>query len=68
MHHKSNQAFIILLAAMSLSAAALILSIPALFGTPDAGQLWLAAVLGILTAALGAAVLLLRPQRRGNGA
>ena len=68
MHHKSNQAFIILLAAMSLSAAALILSIPALFGTPDAGQLWLAAVLGILTAALGTAVLFLRPQRRGNGA
>ena len=68
MHTKPNRIFIGLLLAMSLAAAALILSIPTLFDSPVPGQLWLAAVLGILTAALGTAVLLLRPKRRGNGA
>lgn len=68
MHKKPNRVFISLLLAMSLAAAALILNIPALFDSPEPGQLWLAAVLGILTAALGAAVLLLRPQRLSNGA
>ena len=66
MHNKSNWVFISLLLAMSLAAAALVLSIPALFGSPEPGQLWLAAVLAILTAVLGTAVLLLRPQRRGT--
>ena len=68
MHNKSNWVFISLLLAMSLAAAALVLSIPALFGSPGPGQLWLATGLGLLTAALGTAVMLLRPQRRGNGA
>ncbi|MER2134471.1 MAG: hypothetical protein ABS910_07310 [Arthrobacter sp.] len=67
MHNKSNWVFISLLLAMSLAAAALVLSIPALFDSPGPGQLWLAAVLGVLTAALGTAVMLLRPQLRGNG-
>lgn len=67
MHTKPNRIFIGLLLAMSLAAAALILSIPSLFGSPEPGQLWLAAGLGLLTAALGTAVLLLRPQRRGSG-
>ena len=66
MHKKSNRVFISILLAMSLAAAALILNIPALFDSPGPGQLWLAAVLGILTAALGTAVMLLRPQRRGH--
>ena len=68
MQNKPNRIFIGLLLAMSLAAAALVLSIPALFGSPEPEQLWLAAVLAILTAVLGTAVLLLRPQRRGNGA
>lgn len=70
MHHKpkTNRVFISLLLAMTLAAAALILSIPALFDSPGAGQLWLAAVLGVLTAALAAAVIVLRPQRRSTGA
>ena len=68
MHKKSNRVFISLLLAMSLAAAALILSIPALFDSREPDQLWLAAVLGILTTVLGTSVMLLRPQRRGNGA
>lgn len=68
MHKKPNRVFISLLLAMSLAAAALILNIPALLDSPEPGQLWLAAVLGILTAALGAAVLRLRSQRLSNGA
>ncbi len=68
MHNKSNRVFIGLLLVMSLAAAALVLTIPALFGSPGPGQVWLAAVLGVLTAVLGTAVLLLRPQRRSNGA
>lgn len=61
---KSTRVFLGLLLAMSLAAAALILSIPALFDSPDHGQVSHAAVLGVLTAALGTAILLLRPQRR----
>lgn len=68
MQTKPNWIFISLLLAMSLAAAALVLSIPALFGSPGPRQLWLTAGLGILTAALGTAVMLLRPQRRANGA
>ena len=68
MHTKPNRIFIGLLLAMSLAAAALVLSVPPLFGSPGPGQLWLAAGLGLLTAALGTSVMLLRPQRRGNGA
>ena len=67
MHNKLNRVVISLLLAMSLAAAALVLSIPALFDSPGPGQVWLAAVLGVLTAALGTAVLILRPDRRGNG-
>ncbi|MBF4992711.1 hypothetical protein ITX31_01110 [Arthrobacter gandavensis] len=67
MHNKPNRLFIGLLLALSLAAAALVLSIPGLFGSPGPGQVWLAAVLGVLTAGLGTAVLLVRPQRRGNG-
>ena len=67
MQNKPNWVFITLLLTMSLAAAALVLSIPALFGSPEPGQLWLAAGLGLLTAALGTGVMLLRPQRRGNG-
>jgi len=67
MQNKLNRVVISLLLAMSLAAAALVLSIPALFDSPGPGQVWLAAVLGVLTAALGTAVLILRPDRRGNG-
>jgi len=66
MHNQSNRVFIGLLLAMSLAAAALVLSIPALFGSPSPGRVWIAGVLGVVTAALGITVLLLRPQRRGN--
>jgi len=68
MSRKSRRIFIIVLAAMSLAATALILSLPALFGAPEPGQVWLAAALGLLTAVLATAVLLLRPQRRDSGA
>lgn len=68
MQSKSNRVFISLLLAMALAAAALILNLPALFDSPGPGQLWLTAVLGILTAVLGTAVFLLRPQRRGRDA
>lgn len=68
MQNKPNRIFIGLLLTMSLAAAALVLNIPALFGSPEPGQLWLTAGLGLLTAALGTSVMLLRPQRRANGA
>lgn len=64
MHNRSNRVVIGLLLAMSLTAAALVLSIPALFGSPTLGQVWAAGMLGVLTAALGTAVLLLRPPQR----
>lgn len=63
MNKKINRALMGLLIATALAASALILTIPALFGSHESHQLWLTATLGSLTAVLGAGLILLRHPR-----
>lgn len=63
MNNKTNRVLLGLLIAMALAAAALVLTIPALFGPHEPHQFWLTAVLGGITAVLGIALILLRPRR-----
>ena len=62
MKDKTNRVLMGLLIALALAASALILTIPALFGSPEPHQVWLTAVLGGLTALLGIALIFLRPR------
>ncbi len=66
MNNTPNRAFVGLLIAMALAASALVLLIPALFGSHEPYQLWLAVALGGLTAILGTALVLLRPLAGRN--
>ena len=66
MKSETNQILPGLLIAMALAASALVLTIPALFSSPEPYQVWLAAILGGLAALLGIALVLLR--RRGTRA
>ena len=62
MTNKANRVLPGLLIAMALAASALVLTIPALFGSPEPHQVWLTAILGGLTALLGTTLILLRPR------
>ncbi|THJ68557.1 hypothetical protein E8P82_01190 [Arthrobacter echini] len=64
MTRRTPRVFIGLLIAMALMAAALILSLPALFGPYEPHQFWITVALGSITAVLGIAVILLRPSKR----
>ena len=66
MKSKTNRVLPGLLIAMALAASALVLTIPALFSSPEPYQVWLAAILGGLAVLLGIALVLLR--RRGTRA
>lgn len=63
---KTNRLFTGLLLGMALAGAALVLTLPALFGSPEPHQFWITAALGGLTAILGIALILLRPPRRDH--
>ena len=65
-NNKTDRVFLGLLIAMVLAASVLILTIPALFGSHEPHQFWLTAALGILTAILGVALILLRPPANRN--
>ena len=58
--NKTNRVSLGLLIALALAASALVLTIPALFGSHVPHQFWLTVVLGSLTAVLGTALILLR--------
>ena len=74
MQHKTNRLFLGTFIAMAVLGAALLLSIPGLFGPSGSSRLWLTGILGGLTLLLAGAVLGMRfrerrfPGRRGpNG-
>lgn len=58
-----NKKFLTMFVGMSVAGAALIWSIPPLFGPHDTYQVWITAVLGCLFLALAVGVLYLRPAR-----
>lgn len=61
---KKNERFlIVLILALSVSAAVLMLTLPALFGAYATYQLWIAAVAGGLTVMFAAALVLVKPPR-----
>ena len=62
MNNKTNGVLLGLLIALALAASALILTLPALFDSPEPHQVWLTAILGGLTALLGIALIGRRPR------
>lgn len=65
MRNATNRMLLGLVIGLSLSGAALVLSLPAVFGPHEPYQAWLAMILGGVTAVLAVAVILMRPPRRG---
>lgn len=65
MRNTTNRMLLGLVIGLSLSGAALVLSLPAVFGPHEPYQAWLATILGGVTAVLAVAVILMRPPRRG---
>ena len=65
MNRGPNRLFLTFLIGFSVSAAALILTIPAIFGPHEPQQAMLTMILGAVTAILAVGALLLRPRRHG---
>ncbi|KNC20370.1 hypothetical protein AC792_01050 [Arthrobacter sp. RIT-PI-e] len=63
MTRKTSPVFMGLFIAMAVMASALILTLPALFGSYEPHQFWLTVGLGGATAILAVALILLRPPR-----
>lgn len=63
MTRKTSPVFMGLFIAMAVMASALILTLPALFGSYEPHQLWLTVGLGSVTAVLAVALILLRPPK-----
>ncbi|KQO03002.1 hypothetical protein ASF21_01245 [Arthrobacter sp. Leaf234] len=65
MSNTTPRAFLALFIGLFIAGAALVLSLPAVFGPHEHYQAWLAMILGGVTAVLAVAVILMRPPRRG---
>lgn len=63
MNRSASSLFLVSLIAFAVAAAALILTIPALFGEHVPNQAWLTGLLSGLTLVFGVAALALRPHR-----
>lgn len=64
MSQKTNRLFLVTLIVLALVGATLILSVPPLFSPHETYQLWLTLILGGLTMALGAVMIVMRPPRQ----